>query len=79
MLLILQLNEFTGVILLPISTHCQMEVYKTDFELERTARQEMASQMDQMSADLQLLQRRNQMLLDEAAATTEATSPAQYV
>lgn len=42
----------------------QLEVYKTDFELERAARQEIAGQKEQLSADLQLLQRRNQMLLD---------------
>lgn len=62
---------------------CQLEVYKTDFELERTARQEIAGQKEQLAADLQLLQRRNQVLLDEsterAAVGEAAATQEQYV
>lgn len=57
-------------------------MYKADFELERNARQEIAGQKEQLSADLQLLQRRNQMLLDGltdgAAASTTIASQEQY-
>lgn len=59
----------------------QSEVYKTDFELERNARQEIAGQKEQILADLQLLQRRNQILLDRSAdgAIAAAAIQEQYV
>lgn len=59
----------------------QSEVYKTDFELERNARQEIAGQKEQILADLQLQQRRNQILLDRSAdgAIAAAASQEQYV
>lgn len=59
-----------------VGTH-QLEVYKTDFELERAARQEIAGQKEQLSADLQLLQQRNQMLIEASAeGATAVAAPA---
>lgn len=43
-----------------------MEVYKDDFETERQARQDLAGEKDQILSDLQLLQKRNQALIEEA-------------
>lgn len=43
----------------------QLEVYRSDFEIERTAREELAGQKDQLLTDLKLLQRRNQQLIEE--------------
>lgn len=59
----------------------QSEVYETDFKLERNARQEIAGEKEQILADLQLLQRRNQILLDRSAddAIATAASQEQYV
>lgn len=42
-------------------------MYKTDFELERAARQEIAGEKDRLLQDIQQLQRRNQALIDNAA------------
>lgn len=63
-----QVKTVTGFFfsLFSIFRTLQLEVYKTDFELERMARQEMAGQKQQLATDLQLLQRRNQSLLDGA-------------
>lgn len=44
----------------------QCHVYQSDFELERKARQEMAGERDQMFADIKMLKKRNQALVDEA-------------
>lgn len=52
----------------------QLEVYKMDFELERAARQEIAGQKEQLSADLQLLQRRNQLLIEASAEGATAVA-----
>ncbi|XP_055609720.1 NF-kappa-B essential modulator [Uranotaenia lowii] len=43
----------------------QLDIYKIDFEAERTARAELASEKDQILSDLKLLQKRNQQLIEE--------------
>ncbi|XP_055528798.1 NF-kappa-B essential modulator isoform X2 [Wyeomyia smithii] len=43
----------------------QLDIYKTDFEAERSARAELASEKDRILNDLKLLQKRNQQLIDE--------------
>lgn len=43
----------------------QLDIYKVDFEAERSARAELASEKDQILSDLKLLQKRNQQLIDE--------------
>lgn len=44
----------------------QLDVYKSDFEMERQARQDIANEREELLSDLKLLQRRNQQLIDEA-------------
>lgn len=43
----------------------QLDIYKNDFEAERTARSELASEKDRVLTDLKLLQKRNQQLIEE--------------
>lgn len=43
----------------------QLDIYKVDFEAERSARGELASEKDRILADLKLLQKRNQQLIEE--------------
>lgn len=43
----------------------QLDIYKVDFEAERSARAELASEKDHILSDLKLLQKRNQQLIDE--------------
>lgn len=43
----------------------QLDIYKNDFEAERSARAELASEKDRILSDLKLLQKRNQQLIDE--------------
>lgn len=57
-----------------ISSLRQVEVYKTDFELERAARQEIAGEKERLIQDIQLLQRRNQALIDNAANRPSSSS-----
>lgn len=45
-----------------------MEIYRNDFEMERSSRQNLASEREDLLTDLKLLQRRNQQLIDEAQA-----------
>lgn len=58
----------------------QCDVYRKDFEIERKQREEMADERDQMVADITMLKRRNQALVDEAqsyyseASATSLTS-----
>lgn len=44
----------------------QLDVYKSDFEMERQSRQDIANEREELLSDLKLLQRRNQQLIDEA-------------
>lgn len=44
----------------------QCDVYRKDFEIERKQREEMAQEREQMIADITMLKRRNQALVDEA-------------
>lgn len=44
----------------------QCDVFRNDFELERKQREEMACERDQMIADIKMLKKRNQALIDEA-------------
>lgn len=55
----------------------QVDVYKTDFELERTARQEIAGEKERLLQDIQVLQKRNQALIDNASnqAASSSKSP----
>ena len=46
----------------------QAEVFKVDFEAERKAREEMASDRDHLKEAVEQLQQRNQQLLDEMSA-----------
>lgn len=41
-------------------------MYRNDFDLERKQREEMASEREQMIADIKMLKQRNQALIDEA-------------
>lgn len=43
----------------------QLNIYKNDFELERTARQEIAGEKEQLLLDLKMLQKRNQALIED--------------
>ncbi|XP_055630728.1 NF-kappa-B essential modulator-like isoform X2 [Toxorhynchites rutilus septentrionalis] len=43
----------------------QLDIYKNDFEAERTARAQLASEKDRALSDLKLLQKRNQQLIEE--------------
>jgi len=43
-----------------------LDVYKSDFEMERQARQDIANEREELLSDLKLLQRRNQQLIEEA-------------
>lgn len=45
-------------------SNTQMEVYKTDFMMERQARQEIAAEKELILTDLKMLQRRNQLLTE---------------
>lgn len=49
-----------------------MDIYKSDFEIERSSRQDLASEREELLADLKLLQRRNQQLIDEARSSRGA-------
>lgn len=44
----------------------QCEVFKNDFELERHARQEIAGEREKLCAEINLLKKRNQLLVEEA-------------
>lgn len=44
----------------------QCEVYRTDFELERKQREEMACEREHLLSDIQMLKERNKALVDEA-------------
>lgn len=44
----------------------QCDVYHNDFELERKQREEMVWEREQMIADIKMLKKRNQALVDEA-------------
>lgn len=46
----------------------QLDVYRTDFESERSSRQDMANEREEILSDLKLLQRRNQQLIEESQA-----------
>ena len=46
----------------------QVELYRKDFEMERTARENLAGEKEQILTDLRLLQRRNQQLIEEQQA-----------
>lgn len=58
----------------------QLDIYKNDFDAERTARTELASEKDRILTDLKLLQKRNQQLIQEVqngrAAEENATRAA---
>lgn len=41
-------------------------VYKTDFDIERTSRQDLASEREELLSDLKLLQRRNEELMKKS-------------
>lgn len=43
----------------------QMDVYKADFEAERSAREVLVQEREQLNEDLQNVHRRNQQLLEE--------------
>ncbi|XP_058833334.1 NF-kappa-B essential modulator [Topomyia yanbarensis] len=43
----------------------QLDIYKNDFEAERAARADLASEKDHILSDLKLLQRRNLQLIEE--------------
>lgn len=45
-------------------SNTQMEVYKSDFMMERQARQEIAAEKELILTDLKMLQRRNQVLTE---------------
>ncbi|XP_055307839.1 NF-kappa-B essential modulator isoform X2 [Sitodiplosis mosellana] len=55
-----------------IQTQC--DVFRNDFELERKQREEMACERDQMIADIKMLKKRNQALVDEAQSYYTETS-----
>ncbi|XP_017479064.1 PREDICTED: NF-kappa-B essential modulator isoform X1 [Rhagoletis zephyria] len=65
----------------------QVDVYSRDFQLERTAREEMAGEKAQLLDDLRALQRKNQSLTEQlshleeriTAITAERSSPAPLV
>ncbi len=46
----------------------QAEVFKTDFEAERKAREDLAADRDRIQEEMEQLQQRNQQLLDEMQA-----------
>lgn len=48
-----------------------MDVYRGDFEAERTAKESIKSEKDQLSEDMQHLQRRNQQLQEEIEVLRE--------
>lgn len=50
----------------------QMEVYKTDFMMERQARQEIAAEKELILTDLKMLQRRNQVLTESSRAADQS-------
>jgi hypothetical protein len=50
-----------------VSPH-QVEVYQSDFNAEREARENLAGEKERLAEDLRHLQRRNQQLLDELEA-----------
>lgn len=52
----------------------QVEVYRTDFEQEREARQKLAAEKDNLSTDLKLLQTRNKELIDDAQKRLTASA-----
>ncbi|XP_037046614.1 NF-kappa-B essential modulator isoform X2 [Bradysia coprophila] len=61
----------------------QLDVYKSDFEMERQSRQDIANEREELLSDLKLLQRRNQQLIEEAqsrlsngASTSSSTASA---
>ncbi|XP_053964997.1 NF-kappa-B essential modulator [Anastrepha ludens] len=49
----------------------QVDVYSRDFQLERTAREEMAGEKAQLLDDLRLLQRKNQTLVEQVEQLQE--------
>ncbi|XP_037295203.1 optineurin isoform X3 [Manduca sexta] len=57
----------------------QIDVYKNDFEEEREARERIAAEKDNILADLQGLQRRNQDLMKELQEIRKASRPASAV
>lgn len=44
----------------------QCEIYRKDFEQERKQREGMACEREQLIADINMLKKRNQALIDEA-------------
>lgn len=56
--------------------NAQVEVYRHDFQMEREAREKLASEKDNILTDLGLLQKRNKELIDEAQKNlANGTSP----
>ncbi|KAG4066977.1 hypothetical protein HA402_007725 [Bradysia odoriphaga] len=54
----------------------QLDVYKSDFEMERQSRQDIANEREELLSDLKLLQRRNQQLIEEAQSRTRLSNGA---
>lgn len=48
-----------------LSVCFQLEVYKSDFEAEQRVKNEVKAERDQLTDDLQHIQRRNQQLMEE--------------
>ncbi|XP_068083261.1 optineurin isoform X2 [Anabrus simplex] len=55
----------------------QVEVYQSDFNAEREARENLAGEKERLAEDLRLLQRRNQQLLEEVEKLRSNTEPSQ--
>lgn len=49
----------------------QINIYSKDFEMERKSRQNLASEKDQLLADLRALQEKNQLLIAEEQKRVE--------
>lgn len=53
------------IIIVLFICYLQLELYKSDFEAERQAKESLKCEKEQIAEDLQHLQRRNQQLLEE--------------
>lgn len=52
--------------------NAQVEIYRNDFQMEREAREKIASEKDSLAADLSLLQKRNKELIEESQRNLSA-------
>lgn len=55
--------------------NAQVEIYRNDFQMEREAREKIANEKENLTVDLNLLQKRNKELIDETQRSLSGIAP----